>query len=279
MAPSQRKLAAGIALIAASSVALALALRGALRNATEASAEPDGAPSAASSPIGVHASVERDEGSLTQPKDETRRASPSAEEASAEPEGAPSEQAVAGDPSAGLTSRDPFERIRAAEALAQAGRVDALPRLSAMALGPSDRETPAIVKSIGYLATMASPAARDAATARVGKVLLEGARVAESDPGALGGTLAAVDALADTGSAAAIEPLVKALDTERLPLPVCTKIVEALSAVEAIGARGSIERFERRVATLPTTTEPFEQALRDEALAATKEALARLVSR
>lgn len=283
MRPSTRKLALGIAAMAVVAGVAAIALRApstarvaapALVTST-ATAERATAVAAAAAPSRERAE-EADPPREARPS-APRLAAPTGDEP-AEPQGAVAEPDALPDPLAALASPDPYLRSRAAEALARQRRVDALPMLQSIAHRLGDSATPAVLKSIGRLATMTTPAARDAAAASVGRVLVSSARAFEHDATALGDTLAAIDALADAGSAAAVEPLVTALDTEGLPLSVQTKIVEALSALEAEGARAAITRFLRRAESF-ASSEPLDRALRDEAVAAAKEALARLALR
>jgi hypothetical protein len=84
-----------------------------------------------------------------------------------------------------------------------------------------------------------------------------------------------VDALEETKSNEAIAPLVSALDSMTLPLHIETRIVEALTTLQAKSAVSSIERFKKRVAGT-TPGDDFEKELTAEAMATADNALSAL---
>lgn len=149
-----------------------------------------------------------------------------------------------------------------------------LPGLRATRLDDDPSMAGPIVRAVGHLATAASAEERDASARTLGRWLRE--ERGKGTTFAKGNVSLIVDALADSGSSTAWEPLVEALDAGDLPLHAETNVVNALSALGDPRARPALARFADRVARRGTALDTFERELIAEAELAVRSALARL---
>jgi hypothetical protein len=164
-------------------------------------------------------------------------------------------------------ANDPNARREEIEAIAARGDVSALPELMKTDLTADGYVAAAAIIAVGKLAAIAPEKEKRAAVAQLGKWLRD-----ESKRKALGNVSITVDALQDSKSDAAIAPLVTALDSAAQPLHIETRIVEALTALDATTAAPSVERWIARVKA-QSPQDPFEKELAAEAITAGETAL------
>jgi len=159
-------------------------------------------------------------------------------------------------------ANDPNARREEIEAIAARGDVSALPELMKTDLTADGYVAAAAIIAVGKLAALAPEKEKREAVAQLGKWLRD-----ESKRKALGNVSIVVDALQDSKSDAAIAPLVSALDSAAQPLHIETRMVEALTALDASSAAPSVERWMGRVKALQPQDD-FDKELAAEALAA-----------
>jgi hypothetical protein len=164
-------------------------------------------------------------------------------------------------------ANDPFARRDEIEAAAARGDVSALPELLKTDLAENGYVAAAAIDAVGKLAALAPEKEKREAVRTLGNWLQQ-----ESKRKALGNVSIVVDALQDTKSDAAIAPLVAALDSAAQPLHIETRIVEALTSLNATTAVGSVERWVGRLKAL-NPQDDFEKELAAEALVAADTAL------
>lgn len=128
----------------------------------------------------------------------------------------------------------------------------------------------AAIARIGKLASTASTGDQRDAIRTLDRWLRDESK--RNAPEATGNVSIIVDALEETKSSDAIAPLVSALDSHTLPLHIETRIVQALTTLNAKSAAPSVERFAKRVEAL-TPSDEFEKALASEASSAASSAL------
>ena len=167
------------------------------------------------------------------------------------------------------------DRIAGIAALVDRGDVAALPWLQESVLAKQPELAPTIVLAVAKLAALAPDAQRDAAAQRLGEWLQ--AESSREGRDARGNVAVLVEALALTGSPAAVDALTVALDAQRLPLHVETLAVQGLFALGDPRALSAVRRWSERVAELPRGS-GLEQALRSEAELAAQATLASLGS-
>ncbi len=208
--------------------------------------------------------------------------------------GAPPAAAVAVEPSAvgaGETPTSPAvatfsvgEEIgRLEEAMANQD-VSVLRRLREASLDEHPEVASTIIRSVGHLATSASPAERDASARTLARWLLE--ERMKPSTFARGNVSLLVDALADAGSREGVSALAEALDARSLPLHIETKIVQALAAIGDPRGIAPIRRFSARVEAMPVGTgnlgsseeDKMQRELVEEAARAASDAIERLPS-
>ncbi len=158
-------------------------------------------------------------------------------------------------------ANDPNARREEIEAIAARGDVSALPELMKTDLTADGYVAAAAIIAVGKLAAIAPEKEKREAVAQLGKWLRD-----ESKRKALGNVSITVDALQDSKSDAAIAPLVAALDAGQ-PLHIETRIVEALTSLDATSAAPSVERWMGRVKAMHPQDD-FEKELAAEALVA-----------
>ncbi len=165
---------------------------------------------------------------------------------------------------------DAFAHRAEIEAAAARGDWTVLPALQKIDLTTNGYVAAAAIDAVGKLAALApEKEKREAARTLDGWLKQESKRKA---PEALGNVSICVDALQNTKSDAAIAPLVSALDSASLPLHIETRIVEALTALNATTSGASVERFVARVRSMQPRDD-FEKELVSEALATADAAL------
>lgn len=128
-----------------------------------------------------------------------------------------------------------------------------------------------LIRTIGHLAALAPGREKDRAATTLARWLDEQTR--ETSTFARGNVSLLVDALADTGSLTAVEPLVRLLDTGSLAIHLATRTVEALAALGDGRAREAIVRFSNRIDAFVIDEGLPSDELRAEAREATRRAL------
>jgi len=172
------------------------------------------------------------------------------------------------------TENETLVRVRELETAMDLGDTSALPRLRARSLRDDPEVAAPLIRAIGHLAGMApSEEKRASAETLAGWLSHE---MAEGSSFARGNVSLLLDALADTGSPSAVLPLVRALDAGTLPLHQATKAVEALGALGDPRGAEAVTRFEQALDRAPPDSADSKDALRDEARAAARLALAQL---
>ncbi|MBI2388828.1 MAG: hypothetical protein HYV09_04345 [Deltaproteobacteria bacterium] len=171
---------------------------------------------------------------------------------------------------AGDAQYEPFKHREQIEAAVARGDLSALPELQKIDLTQNGYVAAAAIDGVGKLAALAPEKEKRAAVATLDRWLKQESK--RNAPDARGNVSILVDALESTKSDAAIAPLVAALDAATHPIFVETRIVEALTALNATSAVASVERFAARTRAMQPTDE-FEKSLVAEALAAADAAL------
>lgn len=154
-------------------------------------------------------------------------------------------------------------------------RTDTLTALAAVPLDQDGYVAAAAIRALGNLATEATPAGKDLALRTLTTHLAEERERATGDTLARGNVSLLIDALADTGSPAAVSALCAALDAESLPLHQETRIVEALTALGDPSGLRAVESFRARIES-EHPQDPASIELRSEALLAATRAKASL---
>lgn len=159
------------------------------------------------------------------------------------------------------------------EAIAARGDVSKLPELLKTDITDNGYVAAATIDAVGKLAALAPEKEKKEAVGQLGKWLKSETK--RKAPESMGNVSIIVDAMQDSKSDAAIAPLVEALDSAQQPLHIETRIVEALSSLNATSAVPSIERFAGRVRALQPQDE-FQKELAAEALVAADAAVKKL---
>ena len=162
-----------------------------------------------------------------------------------------------------MTSSDANERREAIGRAVEQGEVHALPRLYKVDLAVDGYEAAAAIGGVGKLSALLPVGERVDAVRTLARWLGQESR--RQAPGALGNAVLAIEALGETKSPAAAQPLIEALDGAQLPLHVETRIVQALGDLDAREAAPAVRRFVDRVGRR-TPTDDFEKQLCAEAL-------------
>jgi hypothetical protein len=161
--------------------------------------------------------------------------------------------------------------VREIEGAAERSDTSKLAGLLSRRLDADPEASAPLIRTIGHLAALAPAREKDRAATTLAKWLDEQTR--ESSTFARGNVSLLVDALADTGSLTAVEPLVRLLDTGSLAIHLATRTVEALTALGDGRARGAIVRFANRVDAFVIDEGLPSDELRAEAREATRRAL------
>lgn len=144
-----------------------------------------------------------------------------------------------------LASPDPFVRRKAVEDAVTAKDVGALAQLYGVDLAANGYVAAAAIDGVGKLAALLPVAERKEPIRVLDKWLrAESVRDAKE---ALGNATIAVEALGDTKSKDAVQPLMDALDGARVPLALQTRIVEVLGELDDPRAAPAVQRFLARV--------------------------------
>lgn len=175
-------------------------------------------------------------------------------------------------------SNDPtFVFVRELEGAAERGDTSKLAGLLSRRLDADPEASAPLIRTIGHLAALAPAREKDRAATTLAKWLDEQTR--ETTVFARGNVSLLVDALADTGSLTAVEPLVRLLDTGSLAIHQATRAVEALAALGDGRAREAIVRFANRIDAIVVDEGLPGDELRGEAKEATRRALEALPER
>lgn len=167
--------------------------------------------------------------------------------------------------------------VREIEGAAERGDTSKLAGLLSRRLDADPEASAPLIRTIGHLAALATAREKDRAATTLAKWLDEQTR--ETSTFARGNVSLLVDALADTGSLTAVEPLVRLLDTGSLAIHQATRAVEALAALGDGRARDAIVRFANRIDTIVVDEGLPGDELRGEAKEATRRALESLPER
>jgi hypothetical protein len=167
------------------------------------------------------------------------------------------------------------DRIAELTALAERQDVGALPWLLRSQLAEQPELAPALILTAARLAMVAPALARDDAARGLGAWL--DAESARHGRDARGNVAVLVEALATIDSPEAVDALVRALETQRLPLHVETLAVQGLFKLGDPRALVAVQRWNERVAALPAA-DGLQEALRKEAELAAQATLASLGS-
>lgn len=157
----------------------------------------------------------------------------------------PTTTATTAAPAPSVTAYDPFAHREEIEAAAARGDVSALPELQKIDLTANGYVAAAAIDAVGKLAALAPEKEKREAVRTLDKWMQQ--EMKRKAPESLGNVSICVDALQDSKSDAAVAPLVAALDSATLPLHIETRIVEALSALNATSAIAPVQRFVLRV--------------------------------
>jgi hypothetical protein len=171
----------------------------------------------------------------------------------------------------------PWETTKAIEDVVtlRDSRIETLTALAAVPLDQDGYVAAAAIRALGDLATEADPAGKTLALRALTTHLTRERQRASTDTLARGNVSLLVDALADTGSPAAVLGLCAALDAGTLPLHQETRIVEALTALGDPSGLRAIESFRARIER-ENPQELSSLELRSEALLAADRARASL---
>jgi len=173
----------------------------------------------------------------------------------------------------GLASQDEATRIAAVEAAVSATAIETLDDLQKFELARDPEAAPTVIHGVALLGASAEGAKREEAASTLSRWLSderkrEGADVA-------GNISNLVEALGDVGGRRAVDALTSALDRADLALHVETLAIMKLGELADARARGSVERFAKRVAALPRA-EGIDEELRVEAIAAAATTLTKI---
>jgi hypothetical protein len=166
------------------------------------------------------------------------------------------------------TENDDARAIESIEAASAASQWEKLPELARIDLAREPELAGPTILAVSAIGAGAPPAERAMAARMLERWLAEESR--RDTPDGAGNTSLLIDALADVGDDRAMGALVRALDSERLPLHVETLLVQRIGADPS--ARAAVTRFLGRVESLPPT-EGLDEELRTEALDAARAAL------
>jgi HEAT repeat protein len=172
-----------------------------------------------------------------------------------------------------LASEDAATRIAAVEAAVRATATETLRDLEQFDPKRDPDTAPTVIHAVALLGASAGGAERDRAARTLASWLREEMKREGVD--ALGNVSNLVEALGNVGGPDAVDALTTALDRGDLELHVQTLAIMKLGELADGRARGAVERFAQRVATLPAS-EGLEEELRVEAIAAAQTSLARL---
>ena len=161
--------------------------------------------------------------------------------------------------------------VREIEGAAERSDTSKLAGLLSRRLDADPEASGPLIRTIGHLAALAPAREKDRAATTLAKWLDEQTR--ETSTFARGNVSLLVDALADTGSLTAVEPLVRLLDTGSLAIHLATRTVEALTALGDGRAREAIVRFANRLDAFVIDEGLPSDELRVEAREATRRAL------
>ncbi|MBK8212769.1 MAG: hypothetical protein IPK71_03390 [Myxococcales bacterium] len=161
--------------------------------------------------------------------------------------------------------------VREIEGAAERSDTSKLAGLLSRRLDADPEASGPLIRTIGHLAALAPAREKDRAATTLAKWLDEQTR--ETSTFARGNVSLLVDALADTGSLTAVEPLVRLLDTGSLAIHLATRTVEALTALGDGRARDAIVRFANRIDAFVIDEGLPSDELRAEAREATRRAL------
>lgn len=173
----------------------------------------------------------------------------------------------------GLASEDVATRIAAVEAAVGSTAIETLGELERFELARDPEAAPTVIHAIALLGASAEGAKRDEAAGTLERWLR--AELRREGPDVPGNVSNLVEALGDVGGREAVDALSAALDRAEVALHVQTLAVQKLGELGDARARGSVERFAKRVAAMPAA-EGIDEELRVEAAQAARATLARI---
>lgn len=173
----------------------------------------------------------------------------------------------------GLASQDEATRIAAVEAAVGATAIETLGDLQKFELARDPEAAPTVIHGVALLGASAEGAKREEAASTLSRWLSDERKREGAD---VAGNLSnLVEALGDVGGRRAVDALTSALDRADLALHVETLAIMKLGELGDARARGSVERFARRVAALPPA-DGIDEELRVEAIAAAATTLTKI---
>jgi hypothetical protein len=173
----------------------------------------------------------------------------------------------------GLASEDVATRIAAIEAVVGSTAVETLGELENFELARDPEAAPTVIHAIALLGASAEGTKRDDAASTLERWLR--AELRREGPDVPGNVSNLVEALGDVGGREAVDALSAALDRAEVALHVQTLAVQKLGELGDTRARGSVERFAKRVAAMPAA-EGIDEELRVEAAQAAQATLTRI---
>jgi hypothetical protein len=146
-----------------------------------------------------------------------------------------------------LGSRDAFQIVEAANELAERKATSAIPTLVAMDITKSPRSAPAVIESLGHLASSADTAERQTATDRLLALLTQ--ERARKAPESAANILSLYTALGHTKEPRAATALEAELVDPSVTLAAKTVIIEALVRLRQRSSRAALLTLQRELST------------------------------
>ena len=173
----------------------------------------------------------------------------------------------------GLASDDEATRIAAVEAAVGQTAVETLDDLEKFELARDPETAPTVIHAVALLGASAEGKQREGAAGTLERWLRD--ELKRDGPDVLGNVSNIVEALGDVGGREAVDALGNALDRGEIALHVQTLAVQKLGELGDTHARGPVERFAKRVGTMPPG-EGLDEELRVEAIEAARATLSRI---
>jgi hypothetical protein len=173
----------------------------------------------------------------------------------------------------GLASEDEATRIAAVEAAVGQTAVETLDDLEKFELARDPETAPTVIHAVALLGASAEGKQREGAAGTLERWLRD--ELKRDGPDVLGNVSNIVEALGDVGGRQAVDALGAALDRGEIALHVQTLAVQKLGELGDAHARGPVERFARRVGSMPPG-EGLDEELRVEAIEAARATLSRI---
>jgi hypothetical protein len=173
----------------------------------------------------------------------------------------------------GLASADEATRIAAVEAAVGQTAVETLDDLEKFELARDPETAPTVIHAVALLGASAEGKQREGAAGTLERWLRD--ELKRDGPDVLGNVSNIVEALGDLGGLQAVDALGAALDRGEIALHVQTLAVQKLGELGDARGRAPVERFARRVGSMPPA-EGLDEELRVEAIEAARATLSRI---